>query len=196
MELLSKNPGYRRLNVSGYGLTGSASYWLGRDHLLVVATRNYVENYYRFLYSDIQGIIVRRNPFRLIWGLVFSVLTVTLLLGALAVKLSEPAGNISEEGLFGMAGLLALALAFASLQTINLLRGPTCACHLRTAVQLMALPQLHRWRKAELLIAELTPLALAAQAALPTASPAEPLGEPDAAAGMPDDPNLPPRIQP
>lgn len=206
LSMLRNNPDYRRLKVDGYGALGSASYWLGRDHLLVVATSNYVENYYRFLYADIQAVIIRRNPLRLIWGSVFSVLMIGSLLGAMAVKVDAPSGNLPTASLYGMGGLLGLALMFAALQTLNLLRGPTCACHLRTAVQVMPLPHLTRWRKAERLVAELTPLALAVQPPVAAPAPAtetlEPAPQPAAGAtpeaqsSAPEDPNLPPRIGP
>ena len=192
--MLSKNPEYRRVKVDGYGALGSASYWLGHDHLLVVATTSYVENYHRFLYSDIQAMLVRRSALRLVWGLVFSMMTVSSLLAAWALKATEPAGNPSREALFGLGALLAVALMFAGLQTLNLLWGPTCVCHLRTAIQTIPLPHLTRWRKAQLLMGELAPLALAAQAQLvvgPAATTVEPtptpaVGEPGAAPATPE----------
>ena len=203
--MLANNPEYRRLKVEGYGPLGSASYWLGRDHLLVVVTSNYVENYQRFLYTDIQAIVVRRSPLRMIWGTVLSLVTVGALFGAWAIKSNAAPNGLSQGELFGLGTLLGIALVFAALQTLNLLRGPTCVCHLRTAVQTLALPHLTRWRKADVLIAELAPVTVAAQGG--TAAPPAPQGteatvpsEPPVAE-MPnpngpamDDPNLPPRI--
>jgi hypothetical protein len=48
----------------------------------------------------------------------------------------------------------------------NLLLGPTCVCHLKTAVQTEELPSLRRLRRARKVLARLRPLIVAAQGEL------------------------------
>ncbi|HEO70150.1 MAG TPA: hypothetical protein ENN80_02730, partial [Candidatus Hydrogenedentes bacterium] len=49
---------------------------------------------------------------------------------------------------------------------LNLYRGPTCKCHLHTAVQDEDLVALRRWRRAQRVAASLKPLIEAAQGRL------------------------------
>ena len=49
---------------------------------------------------------------------------------------------------------------------VNLIKGPTCNCYLRTAVQIKELPSLSRLKRARKVLARLRPLITAAQGAL------------------------------
>ncbi len=164
--MLSNDPSYRRLRTGGYGASGSASYWLGRDHLFVVAMNGYVERYHRFMFADVQAVVIRRNRLQLVWGLLFGGLLMVSSLGALASLGGRSPANLDTGTLTGVIILAGLALGFLTLLLTNWLMGPTCVCHLCTAVQTLQLPQIRRWPRAQVLVDELSPLVMATQAGL------------------------------
>ena len=134
---------YRRLPGMGRNLANFSRLWLGRDHLLAVYSTGYSENYKRFYYRDIQAIITRTTNRGKIWNVVFVVPAVLLACGGIL----DPAfGGIST---WSSAGILLLCLL------VNCIRGPTCVCHVRTAVQLEALTSLNRLRTARKAIAKI-----------------------------------------
>jgi hypothetical protein len=160
--MLSKDPTYRLVKVASYGGLGTASYWLGLDHLLVVVMSGYVESYHRFLFSDIQAVVIRKSRLHYVWGFGSAFFAIMCVLSALATASPGTLRNDTGTAVwFGV--LMALAGVFCAGVLVNWLRGPSCVCHLRTAVQTMPLPHITRWRKAQTLVAELTPLVIAAQ---------------------------------
>src|SRR5258708_2754285 len=163
--MLRRNPSYRRLKVDGYGPFGSATYWLGPDHLLLVVVSNYAENYQRFLFSHIQALMVSKTRHHYVWGFLFASLALGSFIGSVTV-VTNSAGNQGADFRIGLFLLLAVAALFVGLLVGNWLRGPGCICHLCTDVQTLRLPCLTRWRKAKRLVAELTPLILSAQTQL------------------------------
>ncbi len=127
---------YQRLPGRKRTLSGTSTLWLGTDHLLRVDSHSYAEDYKRFYYRDIQSIVLlptqrRRSALR-IWA------TISLALLLLSVYLRGDWGIF--PGILAAAGALMLARAW--------LRGPTCECHLQTAVQKEILPSLNRLRTA------------------------------------------------
>ncbi|MBW1705088.1 MAG: hypothetical protein JRJ86_07960 [Deltaproteobacteria bacterium] len=135
-------------------LGGLNTLWLGADHVLSIDSKRVSEDYKRFYYTDIQS-VVTRNTIRgkiqnLFLGLFCGLLT---LLAALI--------GGSWVIFFGiMAGLFFLILLF------NCLLGPTCECHLKTAVQTEKLPSLHRLRYVRKAMDRLRPLIEQAQGTL------------------------------
>lgn len=128
---------YRRLPGRVWiSLAGRHALWLGPDHLLSVRSLHFSEEYRRFDYGDIQALVLRPTARRAIYGGVLGGLAALLGLSALAA--SGPVALVP-----GIPGGLALLL-FA----VNWLRGPTCACELRTAVHAEPLPCLRRVRPA------------------------------------------------
>jgi hypothetical protein len=114
-------------------------------------------------------------------------LTAVLLLLAVAVS-SEPAGM----WFFAVLGGLFLALLL-----VNLIAGPSCKCHLRTAVQVEELVSLARLNKAERALALLRERIVRAQGALPPEEiPAryQQFEQATAAGYVADDPDAPPRM--
>ena len=206
--MLKRDPAFRRVKAGGHGPLGSASYWLGRDHLLVVAMAGYVENYRRFLFADIQAVVVQKSRARMVWSVVLAVLAVPCLAGCLTLIMQQPIQGRDAGYLVLLGMLLGLAAVLGTLLVANWLRGPTCVCYVRTAVQTSTLPNLTRWRQAQRLLTALTPLVMEAQARLAAAeTPVQPPGSAPSdattnnpAAGTPryvvDDPNAPPRIIP
>jgi len=213
--MLRNDPDYRRLKVGGTGAFGSASYWVGPDHLLVVVMSGYVENYRRFMYSDIQALIVRKTRLHYLLGFAAAFVAICCFWGAFSVVQGSAFTSLSVDALIGFMVLLTLGAIGLMIVFVNWLKGPSCICQLRTAVQTRTLPHLGRWRRAQQLIEELRPLILAAQPAgspqpspvesttpaadQPTASAAPspgPVAEPGNVGYVVDDPNAPPRIVP
>jgi hypothetical protein len=200
-------PQYRRLTWARRRQAGlialtyaRSSLWLGQDHLLCIDSNGYTESYKRFYFQDIQAVTIRLTRRRLIWNWVLGVLTVLCVAGwgyGFAVNGLELAGGVTAAV---MTALFALPLL------INNLRGPTCACQLRTAVQTEELPSLCRLHKTRKILDRLRPLIAQAQGQLAAEDIPVRIREWEAAAagGAPaaslryvvDDPNLPPRIVP
>jgi hypothetical protein len=114
--------------------------YIGDDHVLAVDNNGFSEDYKRFYFSDIQAIITRKTIRGMVWSIVLASLFACFLIPALLL------GN---EPFWVYSG------AFLVLLLINLLRGPTCICHIMTAVQEEQLPSLNRLRVARKVISTL-----------------------------------------
>jgi hypothetical protein len=147
---MTRSP-YKKL--AGRGLTwgGPSRVWLGEDHVLLVLTRGYVEAYRRFFFKDIQGFVVRQTQIGKIWNAVWA--ACVAFFGFLALALND----------VGTIIMLCLAAPFAVGLLINVLLGPTCSFHIRTAVQTERLPAVSRVRSAQNFIEGIEPLITAAQ---------------------------------
>jgi hypothetical protein len=123
------------------------------DHLLIVQSTGYTEDYRRIFYRDIRYVIARKNnvyPFA------------NLILGLL----------IALHLLFyylGMPPVLAIIIlvVLGLLLVINLVRGPTCSCYLNTEVQTVFVPTPSRRNKIPVLIEFLKTKIPAAEAEAP-----------------------------
>jgi hypothetical protein len=128
------------------------SLWLGPDHLLLVDFNGYTETYKRFYFRDIQAFLMQRSEaFTVIYVLLGIPFVLFMVLGLVNPLVGW------KIFLFSVAGLLAI------LGLIHILRGPTCRCFLRTAVQVEQLPPLSRVRRAQKVFDRLRPLIVAAQ---------------------------------
>jgi hypothetical protein len=146
---------YRRLPGTGSGAFEQFKLYEGPDHLLLVASSGYTENYKRFYFRDIQAITVRDSAGGKVWNGVWGFLT--FLAAVIALQVSDVAFVVWSI----IAGVFFLLLA------LNFGRGPTCVCQIQTAVQTRALPPLNRLRRAQKLIAQLRPVIEAAQEPMP-----------------------------
>lgn len=155
--MLKNDPDFTRLKkLGGRTSMGSASYWLARDHLMVVEVSNYNERYRRFYFRDIQAVIVLRNSFRM-WGNI-----VTAALGSVAfVPIVVAFGTPEASPILVFFTILLLSSIMGIV--FNTLRGPTCSTHLRTAVQTQKLMGITRQRRAEFLLETIEPLIQQAQ---------------------------------
>ena len=143
---------YRRLPGRGVTLTHYAYLYLGPDHLLQSAATGYSETYKRFYFRDIQAIIIRKTSMWLI-GLL-ALLVPAVFLAIVAIFTTDAVGAAI---LWTIVGVLFLG------SLTNLLLGPSCVCHLQTAVQTEKLPSLKRLRKAQKILSQIRPLIEAAQ---------------------------------
>ena len=112
--------------------------WLGNDHLLSVEWDGAREYYKRFRYADIQAVTMRKTKEGLAWSIVFG--WMIAFFAAIALSAGQPETKVLFWVVTAMftAGLI-----------YNLAAGPTCECHLRTAVQTEPMPSLNRIRRAE-----------------------------------------------
>lgn len=149
-------PLYRKLPGRGGGLFISSRLWLAKDHLLRTELRGFTEMYHRFYFTDIQAILVRPTNRWLVEIAVTGPLLVLFLLFALV------AGGWFRVFWLIMAGLVAPFLI------LTLVRGRTCACHIQTAVQLMALPSVNRYRHARKILGLVNPMIEQAQGTMST----------------------------
>jgi len=147
---------YKRLPGRGLTWGGPSRVWLGDDHVLLVLTRGYSETYRRFFFNDIQGVVVRRTHIGKIWNAVWA--SFLAFFGVLALVVNSGPGSII---------LACIAAPFGVALFVNMALGPTCAFHIRTAVQTERLPAVSRVRAANKFIARIEPLIIAAQGELP-----------------------------
>lgn len=138
------NP-YRRLPGTGSGVFEHVRLYAGADHLLQVSSSGFTETYRRFYFRDIQAVTLRGSIHGKVWNGVWGFLA--FLPAIVALQVGSPAAVVW----WGITGIFLLLLA------INVARGPTCVCQVRTAVQTRPLPSLNRVRRASKVIAQLKP---------------------------------------
>jgi hypothetical protein len=110
------------------------------------------ETYQRFLFSDIQAIVITEGPDSSIPRALFAVLTLIALLWAIT------ATSIGGKVFLGLITLVALLLLIR-----DVMRGPRCRCVLQTAVSRERVHALSRTREARRFVEKVTPLIEAAQ---------------------------------
>jgi hypothetical protein len=145
---------YRRLSGRDAGLLSYSRLWLGPDHLLLARTAFFSEEYKRFYFRDIQAVVTRRTERREILTVIL--IFTTVVFGVLAA--------FTDAVWHAVLVVITLTLFVALL--VNWLRGPTCVCHLRTAVQTEELSPLKRSRATRRVIDKLKPNIERAQGAL------------------------------
>lgn len=185
---------YRRLGGQGATMTYYARLYLGPDHLLQAASTGYSETYKRFYFQDIQAIIIRRTT-AWAWWTAFWIIPALLLGWGAGTAAPDAAPFLSV-----IAGIFFIGLVF------NLIAGPSCACHVQTAVQTEKLVSLKRLRKVRKILSQVRPLIAAVQGTLtadellrqrrgPTAAAGANLSETGASANA-SQPQLSPTHQP
>ena len=136
----------------GVAFVSRASLWLGSDHLLLVDSNGYTETYKRFRFRDIQAISIRETTRRKVWAVVWLTLAFLCMIPGLTV------GGIEALIVFA-----SIAAGFVVALLINVAAGPTCICHLHTAVQSEELSPLKRLRSARRFLHRLRPFITQAQ---------------------------------
>jgi hypothetical protein len=156
---------YKRLtrerSSGGIGIVAvsRSSLWLGEDHLLLVDSIGYSENYKRFFFRDIQAVTIRKTKTRLVWNLILGVLLAVsiLITWSASIDWREPGTVVVLSILLAVFGIPLL---------LNNLFGATCACEIRTAVQTESLPSLNRMPKTRRVMNRIRPMISAAQGQL------------------------------
>jgi hypothetical protein len=143
----SMNRADRYIPLPGRGRRGvmvRSRLYLGSDHVLSVESNGFTENYKRFYFADIQGIVTRRTA-RWIW---LAAVLFFLAAAVFSIVLLIPGIEAHRFALIGALSLLPF--------TAILLRGPTCICHLVTAVQREQLSSLTNLRVARKAVARIS----------------------------------------
>ncbi len=131
--------------------------WMGGDHILLADRTYYTETYKRFYFRDIQAVIIRKTNRAAGWNYALGMLALLFSLWAL-----------SMVNLPGRVTLWIFAGFFGFFTMVNLLLGPTCATHIKTAVQTEQLYPWNRLRRARKGMAKLRPRLLQAQGGVST----------------------------
>jgi hypothetical protein len=156
---------YRRLPGRGRRgwlvIASRCSLWLAPDHILGVQNIGVNEEYKRFYFRDIQSITIEQNRTALMWNCSKGVLATVI--GVLFYAFSESAGPGGGAGFLITGGICSGALLLSLI--ISYLRGPSCICSVRTAVQTEELPSLGRTHAAQKTLAIIKPLIEQAQGA-------------------------------
>jgi hypothetical protein len=147
---------YRKLPGRRRGFVFGSSVWLGPDHLLLVKSWRFREEYKRFYFRDIQAIVTAAAP-----RFHFSTRSATLgLLWLFVLALSV---GRSLQPLEWTAGVLGLALIGA---WVYLSGFQSCRCRIYTAVSSDELRSLYRLSTAARFLEKVAPLLAEAQGAL------------------------------
>jgi hypothetical protein len=137
--------------------------WLGGDHLLLVETNGFTENYKRFYFRDIQAITVQETHRGQVWNFIRGGI---LLLSTFVMFFTWPSGAPARWNGGEFAGEIALATVMVIsgvFLLVGLVAGPTCKTYLRTAVQIEELASLCRVRQTRKVVDKIRPLMAAAQ---------------------------------
>ena len=154
---------YKKIGGRGYRYEGFFSWvatwctlWLGEDHLLQIQHTGFSEEYRRFYFKDIQAIIMRKTKRALVWTISLSIF-VAFGVG-FELDVIDPAARIFWGCWIALFALLLL---------VNLAKGPTCICHIQTAVQTEQVPSLKRVKKSRKIITRIRDMIMTVQGALP-----------------------------
>jgi hypothetical protein len=174
---------YRRLPGRPFSAVSRDSLWLAEDHLLSVQSNRFSETYRRYYFRDIQAVTIQRTGPISPW---------TYAAGAVAAAFLAP-GLLFEfqSTFFWISGGLFLAITLA---LIGL--GPTCACHIQTAVSRDRLGSLRWIRTAEKALSILQPAIETVQGAMTPELAALPSEPPPLHAPAIQPPSLPAAKQP
>ena len=169
---------YKRLPGTQGALTLFARQrlWLAEDHLLQVMNFYFLERYRRFYFCDIAALLVRCTHTHAVLNLIGAIYMCGFAVAVLLVKSH------------GWRIALAVCLGFTLLLVlINIKRGPTCKCWIKTALGEVRLYPVTRVKGARKLIAALRPLIEQAQPPLSAAELAPPV-DPDTPAPLAEAP--------
>lgn len=150
--------GYRKLVPTRLTPIGSSKLMEGHDHLLQVEIRGFQEIHKRFYFSEIRAITVQPTKTGLV--LHFFLGGLVLLLGSGLAATFAFWSPLLAQLIPVLSGMLVVV---AGIWLVHLLRGPTCSCHLITAVQNEKILALWRFPVTRATLERLAPRIQAAQ---------------------------------
>ncbi len=143
---------YRKLTRKKRTIAGSTQLWLGDDHVLMVRSHRFVEEYRRFQLSDIQAVLASSDATR--WPLRIAMILVAVVFIALAITATSAAGR----------GFLAfIAIGGAGIAAYDVVRGQRCRSWILTEVSTEPLEPVTRASDYTRFMRELGPALEAAQ---------------------------------
>jgi hypothetical protein len=147
---------YTKLTGRNRRLFGHSQLWLGPDHILLVDSTRFAEDYKRFALADIQSIVVTEQPSNI-------VLQIVMILAALAwMSLWFAVDSKFGKWFFEVSGALALLWPI-----VDIARGPLCRAFLYTRVSRELLEPVNRINASRRFLATVRPLIEAVQGVLP-----------------------------
>jgi len=155
---------YERLTRPATSVGTYKTLWLAADHLVIVNSTGYSEEYQRLQFSNIRGFFTVSSDRRMLWAIPW---------GIMALFSAVFLGNALYSGHRPVVSGSFLAVS-AILLLWNHLLGPGCIVYVVTAVQTARLPSLVRRRKARKVLARLQPIIAGVQAGLVPAQEAVP----------------------
>jgi hypothetical protein len=157
---LARDPAYRRLRPGRRTPSGHLSCWLATDHLLVVQTLGYAEQYRRFDLKDIQAVVLNPSPWRWIL-LLCSALTWIPLVGVASWAAFTHFDNPSSDWAAPVAISAAILSVFPLLILVGCaVSGSLARIRIVTGVQSTTLPGLFNQTRARAFAAELQSAAI------------------------------------
>ncbi len=137
--------------------------WLGGDHLLLVETNGFTENYKRFYFRDIQTITMHETGRGRVWNFILGGVLLLCTFVMFFTLASAAPGRWDGGEIAGEITLATVMVIFAGFFVAGLLAGPTCKTRLQTAVQVEELGSLQRVRQTRKVMDRIRPLIVAAQ---------------------------------
>jgi hypothetical protein len=114
------------------------------DHLLLIQSTGFTDDYRRLYYRDIGHVVVRRTQRQMWIGVVLGVFAFF----TLAIAIYAWSQGFAPAALTVAVGAAVLIILFA----INIARGPTCVCYITTQVQTVETPTPQRVAKVPRLV--------------------------------------------
>ena len=142
--MAESDPIYTRTAFKHRGSGISSQLWKAEDHLLLVSRTGASERYYRLFLTEIQALLVRHSS-RGVW-----INVVASLVGALFLLISL--GFLSDGEVEGFITFMFIAAPCLIVLIINLVKGTTVDCFVRTSSGLTRMGVVTRLRKADALV--------------------------------------------
>jgi len=137
---------YTKLTPAKRNIFGYSQLWRAPDHILLLISSLFVEDYKRFAFADIQSIVVTELPSRLVAQILMILAAVAWMCLWFAIDIAFLKWTFLATG--------ALALLYP---IIDIARGPRCRCYLQTRVSKEFLEPVSRMRIARTFLATVRP---------------------------------------
>jgi hypothetical protein len=146
---------YSKLTPAKRSVFGHTRLWLAPDHILLLISSRFAEDYKRFAFADIQSIVVTESPSRVVTQIVMILAAISWMSLWFAVNLAF------FRWTFVVTGAMALVWSI-----IDVARGQRCRCYLHTRVSKELLTPVSRMSIARRFLATVRPRIEAVQGVL------------------------------
>jgi hypothetical protein len=146
---------YTKLTPTKRNIFGYSQLWLAPDHILLLISSLFAEDYKRFAFADIESIVVTDRPS----GIVSQVIMIFAALAWMALRFAVDITFF--KWFFAVSGALALLWSI-----VDMARGQRCRCYLHTRVSKELLAPVNHMKTARKFLAAIRPKIEAAQGVL------------------------------
>ena len=155
---MAGNRSYRRIARTNLVMLMGSSIWICSDHLLLVKSTGYTEDYTRIYLKDLKGVVSHRTK---TWMLANIIVGSILMLSFISI--------LSTDNLFSFGtiflGIITTPIFLVFLHHLYL--GPTCKTEILTPLGPLDIPAVRRTRNLERLLKELRPAVSTVQSSMP-----------------------------